>query len=263
MQAFDCSNVSACLGSPGGHAADALEYSNVSKVATSPRKAHAMKLPSLSILALSLLCLATTAQAQTYQVSLTGTVFQVDGSYWDPSVALGTTVNMTFTFDASAFPTTSVSTTAGYTFESLSATVSVGNYSATSDFQQLAIYDNALNGGTEVDGYFMNGAVLNPLQTNIDLRDLSFDADFITSATSLLSSTQQPVQQFDLSAFAPSIPVLGITGTSSISEYNAVWANVTSYSVSAVPEPSTYALIAGAVMGAAALVARRRKVSQA
>jgi len=220
-----------------------------------------MKLSRFAALSLAIFGLAAICHAQLYQVTLTGTVSQITGSYWDSSVALGTPMSMSFTFDASA-PVSSATATEGYyNFTDLSATIEVGNYWASVSRDQVIVLNDTSEAYNGPDGYSMSGYLDVATQTNIDLYFLTFRAILTSQSTSLLSNIEQPVQQFDISEFiSPSFVVLG---SSHSNETNFLLGDVTSYTVSAVPEPSTYALIAGAVMGAAALVARRRKLARA
>jgi hypothetical protein len=204
---------------------------------------------------------SVTAHAQSYTATFSGRLSSLTGAAFPGLVAGdGSTTGTPFTFvayydsaAASAFNPNGglvdpLAPSTNYSFTTGSATATVGSFTfSTSSFVVGTTQGNSNNGF----GIFnissltsSNGVTITNLQ--VGLTDQSGTFNPVTATT-----LQNIANNYPLSDFTA---VLNITNSGNTEQLQGM---ITSYSISAIPEPSTYAALAGAaVLG---FVAWRRK----
>lgn len=195
------------------------------------------------------------SHAELYEVRLTASVNQIAGTVWNPSIQLGTPMTAVFVFDSTAAPTISSGTSTQWCFSGTLTTMSVGDYVLGSSGSHLVIYNNDANFG---DGYQFDSAGATGLGS---VNDLTFAArlwDYGNSASTILSTIAQPVQVFPTAIFPEAYLTVSGMGLADGSR-QSISGNVASYTVSAIPEPSAYAAMAGAAVLGLTLWLRTRQ----
>ena len=217
------------------------------------------------LVGLAAMCLCAVARAQLYQVTLSGKVFYVNGSGFDSTVAVGTTLTEKFVMDQSIPASSSDPTYIAYLYLSTTppyapphqSSASVGNYNFLGGITYLTFSQNVGTGSNTIQ----LGTL--PSQYNMTY----FFADLISSNAEVLGNGTQPLAQLPLSDFDKgALLYLGVTSLNQENEF-AQWtvaASVDSFAVTPyaapVPEASTYGIAGGVlVLGLAALRLRRRK----
>lgn len=225
-----------------------------------------MKITTLGPVYILAMLLAVAAHAQTIVVRVSGTV--IDSDFHD--VSPGDSAGFTFTFNHSP-DFQNVGATAGlYDFYSQPSQFTIGSHAFTMPGTRVFVIDRAL---TELEdnrdryifqGYLQgggetiqDGALINNSTTLAVELDSLPEHDLFTGH-SLDQIFTIPVSEFDLTPANFAFTAQAVGGG-----FVGAIINVDSFTVSAVPEPSTYAFCAGAGMLGVALWRRQRGRSRA
>lgn len=204
--------------------------------------------------AVCLLLAASVAKAQEFQATFSGTVSSTTGSI-DPSVQPGTAFQFVVLYDLSTVPyQTNGNVVADYNVISVTTTVGTYTISNAGFTKHIQMTSNLPQGfptsfhlwGYTLEQYSGDVSVYSSIQLMTETNA------FVAPDTSLAS-----LQVFDVSDFEHSNAFfVGFN-----SGNNHIDGQVTSYTVQAVPEPSTWMLLG--LAGAGFWVLRRRSASSA
>jgi hypothetical protein len=188
----------------------------------------------------ALLAIGSFAQAEIYQLKINAEVSNIEGDLWDSSVALGSAMTAVYNFDTGVVPFTPDATLAFY-FPLGASTTTVGNYTGTSPTSVLVTHDNSVFG----DGYqFDAGDGITGLPTSF----FNFAGGRLWSSNlSLLSNTNQPVQEFPISSFdSQGLFIGGFTDESGTAESRQeIDGRIISYEVLGARVPDNFPTFAG------------------
>lgn len=198
------------------------------------------------------------ATAELVRWTQTGAVRTFDPLFWDSSVFEGATFQASVLYDTATPPSfPNSSDEAQYVGSPISASLSFGNYHFV-----FASYDPGFlpvitvrNNYNEEDGYFWfwsTPASQHGLTTPFTWGHL------LSSDLSLLNDVNLDIREFEVSRFDVQHN-RQLNGYDSLGNFIDINFNVTSYSITAVPEPSTTAiLVCGVLLVAASNLWKRR-----
>lgn len=222
---------------------------------------HPLALRLLGLAALTL-GLASASQAQTTVYRIAGTVGIV-GSNLGTSVAHGNAFQMDLTFDASQSPWHNSGTQALYNLQSTTLTIQSSGAGALTWTRSDPAGNNINHGfsvenSTTRDALVLNGPLTGPSLNGKAVYDFQFS--FIDTTKTVFTSATIPLT-LTIGSFNSKLLDLrfaGFTPGQDIITFNATSLQV---NPSAIPEPSTYAALAGLAAFGLVLLRRRQRAA--
>ena len=207
--------------------------------------------------------LCASVSAEEIQVTLDGTITNLGPTpgFWDASIYVGQTFHSTFTLNTSVGDENGAANSGEFRDSSPGAqsTLTAGNYSFvyTNSFVQiLNNYTLTIDSvPTVADAYNFapSSSPTNGVQSGV--RNGAFTGQLIFDLNTALTTDQLPVTSFSIDQFnTPTFYFDGEDPASPIDSegtpvYNAFRGDITSYTVSAVPEPNALPLVVLAALG--------------
>ena len=192
---------------------------------------------------LALILLSPSLSAKQIQVNIGGSVFgkgQSGTPFWDSSVGQNTPLTFKLTFDNSQNSLVSSSGAGVATYEPTGAfTISLGDYLFSGTAPEITVYADS---STDQYGFDFNNSLS---FTSDGLKFPAGDIDFsLATSTPIFSNTNlSNVQTYDVSTFQNGVAAFSINGSYNGTSTANVGGLVTSFNVTPIPEPSTWAMI--------------------
>jgi len=207
----------------------------------------------LSVLSVLLfLAMSLSMTAATFQVDLSGTLYYMAGVRWDSAIQIGAPFSMSLTYSTPPPETYNFGGYSTYVYPSPSAEMSfrVGTNAFSASDIQLTVWNNS-----SYDGYLL--ATYAGSSPGFDR--VEFDAALQCSDTNLLGNTELPIQEFSVATFdKQAFTSLIVEFSGYPGEWNYLGGEITAFSVTEVPEPSTAFLAVTGLVGLLCMASNRR-----